>query len=300
MSAMSRRDFLKASAVGAAAGLWMPSRLLAADAKERVAVWVVEGTDLPAMVARGIAEAGGWKTFVRAGKGAVIKPNVAFNSGPEQGANTHPALVRAVIEGCRAAGASQVLIPENPLADFEEICAKSGIGEAARKAGAELRLLNKAGQFREVTIPQGRKLKRAAVAIDVLDADCLVNMPVAKHHGGATLSLGMKNWMGSVQDRGFWHRNDLHQCIADFSTFLKPTLVLADATRIMTTNGPRGPGKIERPNQIVIGRDPVAVDAYCATLFGKKPFDIGYIRIAHEMGVGVGDLDQVNVVRIKV
>ena len=100
--------------------------------------------------------------------------------------------------------------------------------------------------------------------------------------------------MGSVRDRGFWHRNNLHQCIADCSTLIKPALIIVDATRIMVSNGPRGPGKLEIANQIIFGTDPVAVDAYAATLFGKDPFKVPYIQIAHDMGIGCGDLSKVD------
>ena len=110
----------------------------------------------------------------------------------------------------------------------------------------------------------------------------------------------MKNWMGSVRDRRFWHRAGLHQCIADLSTFIRPTLVVIDAIRIMTTGGPRGPGKLEYPNQLIVGRDPVACDAYATTLFGREPFSIPHIKMAHDMGVGCGDLARVNVQTVEV
>ena len=104
--------------------------------------------------------------------------------------------------------------------------------------------------------------------------------------------------MGSVKDRRAWHNKGLDQCIADFSTLVRPALIVVDATRIMLTGGPRGPGTLAHPNQLVFGTDPVAVDAYAAALFKKKPFDIPHIQIAHEMGIGCGDLSKVNVEHI--
>ena len=150
-------------------------------------------------------------------------------------------------------------------------------------------------------MPKGKICQKAKVSRDLLEADCLINIPVAKHHGGATLSLSMKNWMGAIDNntRRAWHRQGLHQCIADFSTFLKPTLVVIDATRIMLDHGPQGPGKLAHPHEIILSRDPVAADAYAATLFGRKPFDIPHIRIAQEMGVGCADLAKVKVERIE-
>ncbi len=105
--------------------------------------------------------------------------------------------------------------------------------------------------------------------------------------------------MGSVKNRKIWHSSNLHQCIADFSTFIKPSLIIIDATHIMTTRGPRGPGKMAFPNQLVFGTDPVAVDAYSATLFDKQPFDIPYIKIAHEMKIGCGDLTRIHVEHVQ-
>ena len=174
----------------------------------------------------------------------------------------------------------------------------SGIADAVRRAGGTMYCPNKAKYFRKVALPQGISLKEAKVVADVLDCDCLINMPVAKQHSAVQLTLSMKNWMGSVADRSFWHRNNLPQCIADFSTRIRPTLIVMDATRILTTNGPRGPGKLAYPNQIIFGNDPVAVDAYSAILFDKQPFDIPYIKIAHEMKIGCGDLSRVNCVHI--
>ena len=153
--------------------------------------------------------------------------------------------------------------------------------------------------FREVSLPKGRVLKNAKVAIDVLDTECLINLPVIKHHHGSVITGSMKNWMGSVADRHAWHNGGLDQCIADMSTRIAASLIIADATRIMITEGPRGPGELKHPNLILLGTDPVAVDAYAATLLGRKPFDVPHIKTAHEMGIGCGNLDQLEIIRIE-
>ena len=295
---MKRREFLKTSAAMAACTAFASRRLLADDAPPPKVI-AVHGTDIPAMLAAGIAELGGWSAYIKPGAKVALKPNAGWASTPEQGANTHPALVEACARACLAAGAADVVIPENSCSPSDKSFEMSGIAAAARRAGARLYALEDAGLFQAVEIPRGVKLKSAEIARDLLAADCLINLPVAKSHGGATLTIGMKNWMGAVRDRGFWHRNNLHQCIADCSTVLKPQLVIVDATRIMVAKGPRGPGPLEHPNQIVLGTDPVAVDAYAATLFGKEPFAIPYLRIAHDMGIGCGDLARVEVQHLK-
>lgn len=274
------------------------SRVLSADTPDQAVIHVVHGTDINRMLAAGIAAMVGWRTLVKPRQNVVVKPNAAWATPPEQGGNTSPELVEQCIRECLSAGASEVIVPENPCSPAKRAFSKNGIGEAVKRAGGRMYCPRKPDKFRSIKIPEGKSLKQADVVGDVLDCACLINIPVAKDHSGATLTLSMKNWMGSVKDRGVWHRTDLHQCIADLSTFIKPTLIILDAIRIMTTNGPRGPGKLAYPNQLVFGTDPVAVDAYSTTLFGKQPFDIRYIKLAHEMGVGCGDLNKIRVEHI--
>ena len=274
-------------------------RVLSADTPDQAVVHVVHGTDINRILAAGIAALGGWQTLVKPKQNVVVKPNAAWASLPEQGGNTSPDLVEQCIRECLSAGASEVVVPENPCSPAKRAFSKSGIEEAVKRAGGRMYCPRKPDEFRSIKIPEGKSLKQADVVCDVLDCACLINMPVAKTHGSAVLTLSMKNWMGSVKDRGVLHRTDLHQCIADLSTFIKPTLIILDAIRIMTAGGPRGPGKLAYPNQLVFGTDPVAVDAYSTTLFGKQPFDVPHIKLAHEMGVGCGDLTRIRVEHIR-
>lgn len=293
---MKRRDFLKSAVAATAVGSFMPGIVLAGVSSPFV--YVVHGMDIKKMIAVGIGRMGGWKAFVKQGKKVTIKPNIAWPSRPEQGGNTAPRLVGECVAACKEAGALEVIVPENPCSDFRRSFPMSGIEDAVEKAGGRMYCAGKSEHFLSVDLPGAKNLKQADVVVDVMDTGCLINLPVAKTHSGATLTLSMKNWMGSVKDRGFFHRNNLHQCIADLSTFIKPSLIIIDATRIMLTEGPRGPGKLDYPNQLIFGKDPVAVDAYASTLFKKDPFDILHIKIAHEMGIGCGDLTKVNVVHV--
>ena len=294
MDAIPRREFLKKAAVAAATMAVSPRRLLASEEGFAARIAVVSGTDVARMMEAGIRELGGWAAFVRQGGKVAVKANVAWASLPEQGGNTHPALVDAVLRGCQAAGAAEIVLPENPCSPAKVSFEMSGIAAVARKAGVRLYEPKDDQDFVEVDIPRGQVLRKAEVIRDILECDCLINLPVAKTHSGAILTLGMKNWMGVVRDRRVWHRSGLHQCIADLSTRIRPNLIIVDATRIMVSNGPRGPGKLEITNQIIFGTDPVAVDAYAATLFGKDPFKVPYIQIAHDMGIGCGDLAKVD------
>ncbi|MFC1452793.1 DUF362 domain-containing protein [Verrucomicrobiota bacterium] len=295
---VDRRDFLKAAAAAAAVSPWL-ARGAVSGAGQGPEVVVVHGKDVGKMVAAGMARVGGWKSLVKPGSKVTLKPNAAWVSRPEQGGNTDPGLVAECVSACKKAGASSVVVPEKTCSNYRKSFEMSGIEAAVTGAGGTMYSPEDGKHFRAVSIPRGKELKTADAVVDVLDTDCLINIPVAKSHSGATLTLSMKNWMGSVKDRGAWHRKGLHQCIADFSTLVKPSLVIVDATRIMLTKGPRGPGEMAYPGELIFGRDPVAVDAYAAGLFKKQPFDIGYIRIAHEMNVGCGDLEKISVIRLE-
>ena len=295
MNSVKRRTFLKTTA-SAAAVTALPA--VAQETAPKATVFVVHGTDIPKMLEAGIAKLGGWDKFIKPGMKVAIKPNIAWTSKPEQGGNTHPELVKACVLAAEAKGASKISIPENTCHPEDKSFKASGVEDILK--GTKARLYRPAkSDYQPVEIPKGQSLKTAEVPKDLLECDCLINMPVAKHHSGATLTLSMKNWMGSVQDRQFWHRNNLHQCIADFSTFIKPKITIIDATRIMLTKGPQGPGELEHPHELILSTDPVAADAYATTLFKKEPFDIGHIKIAHEMGVGCGDLTKVKIERIE-
>lgn len=297
MKSIKRRTFLKAGATAAMAAAAVP-----VQAAEPVStVVVVHGEDIPKMIAAGIAKMGGWEKFVKPGAKVALKPNLAWKSTPEQGGNTHPAIVREVVLAAEAAKAKQVLIPENTCQPEKETFPTSGILEALKGTKAKL-YRPKRADYVEVDVPKGKICRKAKVSRDLIEADCLINMPVAKHHGGATLTISMKNWMGAVDNntRRSWHRDGLHQCIADFSTYLKPHLVIVDATRIMLDHGPQGPGKLAHPHEIIFSTDPAAADAYAASLFNKTPEDVPHIKLAGELGVGCTDLAKIKIERVEV
>ena len=305
MHEIQRRAFLKTGSQAVAGGALAVSMPLDSRAEEekKATVVVVHGTDLPKMVEAGIAKMGGWDAFFKAGIKVAIKPNVAWNSTPEQGANTHPDIVKTFVLAAEARKVKQITIPENTCAPEDQSFPASGVPEAIKGTIAKLYRPNaKKSEYVSVDIPNGKICKKAMVTRDLVEADCLINMPVAKHHSGATLTLSMKNWMGAVDNRTrqSWHREGLHQCIADFSTFLKPKLVVIDATRILLDHGPQGPGKLAHPHEIIFSTDPVAADAYASTLFGKKPEEIPHIRIAGEMGIGCMDLAKITIDRVEI
>ena len=292
---VTRRGFLGIGVAAGGAVLLGGRAAFAAEAAVagKTDVWVLHGTDkrkLMGSAMKIIADNGG---FGKAVKKLTLKVNAAWWRTPEQGANTHPELVEAFLKGCKDQGIKELVLPENPVDPAKNTFPQSGIQDVAKAAGAAMiDLQADAKQFKDVELPNGRKLKAALVGKDFLETDALVNMPVAKHHGGAELTMAMKNWMGAVKDRQAWHRNDLNQCIADFATFIKPSWTIIDATRIMVDKGPKGgPGaNLKELNLLIVARDQVAADVYTAALFpGKGPEKVKYLTIAAEMKLGATD-----------
>lgn len=255
----------------------------------------------------GIVQMGGMQRFVKKGGSVLIKPNIGWDRTPEYGATTNPDLVEAVSKECYKAGAARVYIFDHTCDQWQGCYKKSGIEKAAAKAGAELVPASSTEYFIRTEIPHGRMLKEALVHKLFLQCDTVINIPILKHHSSTVLTASMKNFMGVVWDRGEWHRRDLHQCIADFSTLRKPDLIIIDGWRVMTRNGPRGYGLSDTENMkyLFMSTDPVAADSASAMVLAKtsglkSPTDIRYIKIAAEMGLGKSDLSRMNIKRITI
>lgn len=307
---MKRRDFISKSlqtGVAVGAGLtFLPLEKtfgnVFSNSQALCDLAVIMGGEPDAMFEKGIAEFGGMKNYVKAGQMVVVKPNMAFDRTPEMGANTNPILVGRIVKECFNAGAKEVFVFDNTLDNWQRAYATSGIEKAAKDAGATVITGNSQGNYKDVTIPRGKSLKAAKVHEKILECDVFINVPVLKHHGGAQMSLGMKNLMGIVWDRRYWHSNNLHQCVADMVTYRKPDLNIVDCYRVMKRNGPRGvsASDISLEKAQIISTDIVAADAAATMIFGVEPVSIGYIRIANDMGLGVMDVSKLNIKRIRV
>jgi uncharacterized protein (DUF362 family) len=297
---MKRREFIgAAAAAGACLALGKPGRALAAGgAPDLVAV---KGGEPAALFDRAIEELGGMQAFVKKGQKVLVKPNIGWDVPPERAANTNPALVARIVEQCRAAGAKEVYVFDNSCDDGPRSYRTSGIAAAARAAGAKVAPANSERAYQQVKVP-GKVLTQAKVHELLLEADVFINVPVLKSHGSTGLTIGMKNLMGVVWDRGYWHRNDLLQCIADFSAFRKPDLVVVDAWRVMKRGGPRGgtEGDLVDLKAQLLSTDLVAVDAAATRLFGASLQEVGYIERAAQAGLGRMDLDALDIRRLTI
>jgi len=255
---------------------------------------IVHGDDPKKMAVTAVEALGGIDKLVSAGDIVVIKPNIAWDRLPEQAATTNPAMVAAVVELCLQAGAKQVKVFDRTCNDARRSYDSSGIAKAAEEAGASVsHMLDR--KFRTVAIPTGASMKEWPIYEDAASADVLINIPIAKHHSISRLTLGLKNMMGIAGgNRGKWHP-EIHQRLADFATVTAVDLTIVDAYRILTNRGPASgtPADVRKEGLLVAGTDPTAVDAYCATIFGLEPHEIGFVKSAHDLGLGEMDLNKI-------
>ncbi len=297
----TRRNFLKATAAGLALGL--PGKpLLAGSATDHDLV-VISGD--PAAATRKALEAmGGIGRFVQKGQRVVLKPNMSFANPPERASTTHPLVVTTVAQACMEAGAERVVVLDYPLYKTELCLQRSGIQDACKSIrGVYVLGLDERKFFREVKVPQGKVLDRVEVMKEVLDSHVLINLPQAKSHSSTGVSLGIKGLMGLIWDRWSFHaRYNINQALADLATVIKPQLTILDATRALASGGPGGPGDVQKPNLIIAGTDPVAVDAYGVTVapwYGQnfKGRQVEHLLVAHQRGVGKIDLEQLRILK---
>ena len=259
----------------------------------------IKGGEPDSMFDEAIKSLGGMNRFVKKGQTVVVKPNIGWDVSPERAGNTNPALVKQIIKHCFDAGAKDVYVFDHTCDNWNKCYSNSGIERAVKDANAKIVSGASESYYQDVTIKQGKKLKKTKVHELILESDVFINVPILKNHSSADLTIGMKNLMGNVWDRGYWHSNDLHQCIADFASWKKPDLTVVDAYYVMKKNGPRGVSKedvVTLKSQIV-STDIVAADAAAAKLFGKNPEDIDHIRIADEMKIGTMKLDKLSIYR---
>lgn len=305
---MRRRDFLKKStgaglAAGAAISLGGYGKLwVSSPAGLKYDMVAIMGGSPEAMFDLGIQELGGMSTFVQKGQKVLIKPNIGWDVVPEIAANTNPMLVKRIIEHCFKAGAKEVYVFDHTCDNWMNCYKNSGIEKASKSAGAKVVPGNSESYYQKIEIPSGQRLKSAKVHELLLDTDVFINVPVLKDHNSTRMTCSLKNMMGVVWDRGYWHANNLNQCIADYALFeKKPALNVIDCYNVMVKHGPQGVSRedVVQMKYQIITPDWVAGDAAAAKLLGLDVEKVEYIPIAHKMGVGNMKLDSLNIRRLK-
>lgn len=296
---LTRREFIATTAAGMAIGLTgYPPILYAAEEADLA---VISGE--PAAATRKALEVlGGMARYVRKGQRVVIKPNMSFARTPDFAATTHPQVIAALAQAAVDAGAADVLVIDHTLQRAELCLDRTGIRDGCRNLPrVHVLALQERKFFREIRIPQGKVLDRVEVVADLIDNAVLINAPVAKSHSTTGVSLGLKGLMGLIWDRESFHSQfNINQGIADLATVLKPKLTVLDASRAMVSGGPGGPGEVRKPNLIIAGTDPVAVDSYGVGIvpwYGRnfKGRQVEHLLAAHQMGLGKIDLETLRI-----
>ena len=310
---MKRREFLKKSvSIGAAIGgsaagsiftLGAPGTLFGAvgQAENRPGLVGVMGGKPGPMFDKGINALGGIRKFVKPNQTVVVKPNIGWDKEPEEAANTNPDLIKQIVSQCLDAGAKKVYVFDHTADVWQKCYTHSGIKNAVKTAGGKMVPGNNERNYQRIKIPKGKSLTGAYAHELFLESDVFINVPILKNHIATKLTIGMKNLMGVVWDRGWWHSHNLHQCVADFATFRIPDLTVVDAYRVLKKNGPMGVSVDDTllMKAQIISTDPVAADAAAAKMFGMNPADVPYIKMAHDMGVGTMDLTSIDIKRIR-
>jgi uncharacterized protein (DUF362 family) len=302
MHEITRRALLKGAAAGLA--LSLPGLSEGAPAGAAQPDLAVISGDPAAATRKAVEALGGMSRFVQKGNRVVLKPNMSFASGPDRAANTHPAVVLTVAQLCLDAGAEQVMVVDNPLQTAELCLRRAGVAEACKGLkNVYVQMFTDRKFYREIKVPQGKVLDRVEVLKEALDSQVLICLPQAKSHSNTGVSMGLKGLMGLIWDRWSFHsKYNINEAIADLATVIHPKLTILDATRALTTGGPGGPGEIVKPNLVIAGTDPVAVDSFgvsVAPWYGQqfKGRQVEHVLAASQRGLGKLEIEQLQVLR---
>jgi len=314
---LDRRQFLQLSGVVVGAALLgagcaankpgsagtSPQRALPpAPTGDQAYLAAAHGASPSAITEAALKAVGGIERFVKSGQSVIIKPNICVDyHTAEYAATTNPEVVAALVKLCLGAGAKRVRVMDMPFGGTPEAAyAITGIAEAVKGAGGEMEIMSPV-KFIKTAIPEGKDLKAWDIYRDALEADVLIDVPIAKHHSLSRLTLGGKNLLGLVSSANQIHQN-LGQRIADLISVIRPTLTVVDAYRILVAHGPTGGSlnDVKAANTVIASHDIVAADAYGATLFNLKGKDVAFVKAAADMGLGTLDLASVKVAEVNV
>jgi uncharacterized protein (DUF362 family) len=257
---------------------------------------IVQGTRPRELVQRTIQEMGGIRHFIARGDVVVVKPNIGWDRTPEQAANTNPEIVAEVVRLCQEAGAAKVIVTDVSCNEPRQCFQRSGIAEAARAQGAQV-ILPEERKFREVDL-RGDVLRVWPVFEPFLSADKMINIPIAKHHSLTGATLGMKNWYGILGGQRHRLHQRIHESLADLADFMRPTLTILDAYRVLMRNGPTGGNlaDVALKQTVIAATDPVALDAYAAKAYWDLDVrTLRYLKLASERGLGTLDFDHLRI-----
>lgn len=255
---------------------------------------VIQGEDPEQLARTAIEELGGIHRFISRADIVLVKPNIAWDRTPEQAANTNPKIVAEIVRQCWNAGAKRVIVTDVSCNDPRRCFQRSGIAEASRRVGAEV-ILPDPARFKDVDL-QGEVLRDWPVFDPFLNADKIINVPIAKHHSLTGATLGMKNWYGILGGPRDQLHQKIHESLVDLADFIRPTLTIIDCYRVLIRNGPTG-GDLEDvllKKTLVAGTDPVALDAYVAKAYWNlEVSSLPYLKMASQRGLGTYEFGKI-------
>jgi len=302
MREVNRRDFIKKSIVAGTAVALLPNLMKGNILSAGYDICAVTGSDYFQNTVKAIELLGGINKFVPRGSKVGLLHN-APNWWSKPGSHTNTEVVLAILKLLNDAGAGEILYLVKPADEFYKRSNKSEQFESITKA-----IKSNSGEFKEVEIQKGVSLKKAWVIKDLFDCDVFINVPVNKHHAGTQFSNCLKNFMGNCHGdtNKYFHKGPgakdfydnvefLSQCIADVNLIRKPDLCISDATEVLKTNGPAGPGEVIKPMKVFAGTDPVAMDAYGCIVFDLHPEDVRPTVLANKHGIGRMDIKNLNI-----
>ncbi len=295
---MKRREFLQTSASAVAS--WSAARLFplprGAPTEQAPVVSVARGKNIDFLLEKALAPLGGIRKFVHRGDKVVILPNP---QGNRPGVSTSALLVGQIVKLSLDAGAAEAVVASihSPGRWFG-----TGIVQAVEQAGGRMHYPEGRGDWMDLTLPHGRRLKKAWILRKAKENDVLIDFPIAKQHDSTRITGALKNLMGFNRDNGSFHQGEeyLHQAIVDLATLFSPQLIVVDAWTILAENGPFGPGRLVSPRCVLAATDMVAADAYSCRFLGLNPDEVTYLNLAHQMGLGKKNLSNERIVEVQV
>lgn len=318
---MNRREFLRrtakaAAAIGTACSLsyWLydrepPALSQRGDVLVRLPDFsipglnarmsIVTGHNRVQTVNRALKSLGGIEAFIKRGDRVLLKVNAAFATPPILSATTNPQLLAEVARLCLKAGASSVVVTDNPINDPASCFTLTGIARAAGSVGARV-LLPREDFFKPTTVPGAALIKEWPLLYEPFKGiNKVIGLAPVKDHHRSGASMTMKNWYGLLGGRRNIFHQDIHNTIKELAIMVTPTLVMLDGTTSMVTNGPTGGSLADlRPtNTMIVSTDQVAADAFGTTLLGKRPVQLPYISKAEASGVGSADYESLKPIR---
>jgi uncharacterized protein (DUF362 family)/NAD-dependent dihydropyrimidine dehydrogenase PreA subunit len=187
--------------------------------------------------------------------------------------------------------------PGGAIRGIKRVWANTGMEEMARRAGIELVNFEAAGSR---GIPFGKYT--FYISKRVLEADVIINLPKLKTHSLTLLTCAVKNMFGVMPGFRKGEQHKLYPKPAEFAHMLvhlyklvTPSLNIVDAVLAMEGNGPSS-GRPRMLGVLMAGEDAVAVDAAAARVIGFPEGFVDTTRIAAEMGLGEGRIDQLSLI----